>query len=325
MKLKHFLPIILAVVAIWTSSCSKKSDTIVTPVDTTKNIVPNGDDTTAVASYTPPFTNDVNFYPGDRRGDMSKDTLVEASGLCASRKYPGFFWTENDSGNPNDVFLIDSNAHVRAIFTITNSTNRDWEDLACGPGPDASKSYLYIGEIGDNNNANGTSTIYRIPEPDVTFSNATYIASVPVEKAITFKYADGSHNAESLMIDPATKDIYIASKGSVANIYVARYPQPDTLFTMKKIGQLPFVKLTAGDISPDGSEILLKNTSTIYYWKRAAGESVLGALLRAPMLEPYTLETQGESICWTLSADAYYTTSEYNAPTISGLWKYKRK
>lgn len=256
---------------------------------------------------------------------MDKDTLVEASGICASRRYPGCFWVENDSKNPNDIYLVDSTARIRAIIHIVNSSNRDWEDICIGPGPDPGVNYVYIGEIGDNNDANPSSIVYRLPEPVVSLGQAVYVTTATDVTPIKFRYVDGPHNAESLMIDPATKDLYIASKGSGANLYVVRYPYPDTLFVMKKIGQMPFTKLTAGDISADGSGILLKNTQQVYYWKRNVGESILQTLMRTPELPPYTVETQGESICWSVSGDAYYTTSEYNAPVISGLWKYIRK
>jgi hypothetical protein len=313
--------VLLFSIVILLGSCSKKDSNPTTPTDTTKNT-----DTVALAAYTAPYASDTNFSAGVSIGKLDSVTLVEASGIAASRRYPGYFWTHNDSGNPSDVYLIDSTGAIKAIIGTINYGNRDWEDIAVAPGPDPTQSYIYIGEIGDNNDAHPSSAVYRLPEPDVTFGASVFHATTTVSR-IFFSYPDGPHNAETLMVDPLTKDIYIASKGPAAYIYYAKYPQPvDSFFTIKEIARLPFGTLTAGDISSDGMEITMKNYQQIYYWKRRAGETILQTLLRAPTLLPYAGEPQGEALCWSVSGDAYYTTSEYTGSgQACSLIKYKRK
>ena len=48
------------------------------------------------------------------------------------------------------VFAIDvSDGSVRAVITINNATNCDWEDIAVGVGP-GGLWHIFIGDIGGN-------------------------------------------------------------------------------------------------------------------------------------------------------------------------------
>src|ERR1700739_3660503 len=101
------------------------------------------------------------------------------------------------------------------------------------------------------------------------------------------------------MVDPLTKDIYIVSKESnLAKIYVARYPQSTTSVTvLTPIAELLFNKATGGDISPDGTEILLRSNDLIWYWKLAAGTTISAGLITKPQHAPYANnEPQGEGV-----------------------------
>jgi hypothetical protein len=91
--------------------------------------------------------------------------LEEASGLVASAAHPGYFWTHNDSGNGAELFLIDSTANIAATMPLAAVRNRDWEDITLGPGPDPDKTYVYVGDIGDNKAQYPYKIIYRLEEP----------------------------------------------------------------------------------------------------------------------------------------------------------------
>ena len=305
------------------ASCTGKSTgpTDSSPVDS----LPKDPDTVVHAIYGA-YGIDSGFYSGVKLGLLSPTTLVEASGLAASRSHPGMLWTHNDSGNPNYVFLIDSTAVVRATYSLDGCANRDWEDIAIGPGPVPGQNYIYVGEIGDNKAKNPSSFVYRFIEPSGALDTTGALKHITSIDKINFVYPDGPHNAETLMVDPLTKDIYIASKGPVVNLYVARYPQPvDSLFTAKELATLPLSTLTAGDISPSGSEIVMRNYVQIYYWKKAANQTISMALQQTPELLPYSPEAQGEAICWSPNGDAYYTTSEYANNVVAPLFIYRRK
>ena len=89
---------------------------------------------------------------------------------------------------------------------------RDWEDIAIGPGPQANVDYLYVGEIGDNDSKHKSIKIYRVPEPNVDANQTPVVVTVRGVETIELTYPDGPRNAETLMVDPLTKDIYIVSK-----------------------------------------------------------------------------------------------------------------
>src|SRR5207237_6184912 len=97
-------------------------------------------------------------------------------------------------------------------YTISGATNRDWEDIAVGPGPVNGTQYLYIGEIGDNNAAYASVAVYRVPEPTISDTQSPVTTSLSGAVKLNFVYPDGPRDAESLFVDPATKDIWIISK-----------------------------------------------------------------------------------------------------------------
>ena len=67
---------------------------------------------------------------------------------------------------------------------------------------------------------------------------------------------------------------------------------------------------TGGDISPDGSKIIVKNEPFMLIWNREEGESVADAMARRPkQVKAYKKESQGEAIAW-LDSTTFYTTSD---------------
>src|ERR1044072_2383297 len=89
-------------------------------------------------------------------------SISESSGLAASRSTPGAYWTHNDSGDGPFIYAFDTRGDSLGIFRVTGAKAVDWEDMA------ADKSYLYIGDIGDNNKARDEVVVYRVPEPALT-------------------------------------------------------------------------------------------------------------------------------------------------------------
>lgn len=261
---------------------------------------------------------------------LARQDLLEISGVAASRINPGILYIHQDSGDPNQVYLTDGSGANKGTLTLTSVGNRDWEDIAVGPGPVSGVNYIYVGDIGDNDSKYSSVFIYRFPEPDLTGKTLPYISDITTVDKIELKYPDGPGNAETLMVDPLTKDIYIASKQSnLSKIYVARYPQSTTSVTvMTPVVQLYFNKATGGDISPDGTEILLRSNELIWYWKLPAGTSISAGLLTQPEVAPYAdNEPQGEGVGFAADGSGYYTDTEIKGYSgkVSTISFYKRK
>lgn len=273
------------------------------------------------SSIPPEFGERINM------GVVENDKIDEASGLAASIKNRGVIWTHNDSGSENRIFALDSNGNNLAEYFLDGVTNRDWEDITLGPGPDDSKSYLYIGDIGDNNSQYSVKYIYRIEEPIVTVGQQPAVNIISNVDIISFTYPDGERDAETLMIDPVTKNLYVVSKrNSKVRLYNLAYPQStQSEFEAEISAELslpndpedntPFNYITSGDISFDGREIMLKSYRNIYYWYRNAGETISSAMSsNEPFILPFVNsfdEVQCEAICWKPFDDrGYFTLSE---------------
>ncbi len=232
--------------------------------------------------------------------------IDEASGIADSRSHPGYLWVEQDSGNPAEIYLLSHKGEYNRKIKIKGVTNRDWEDLVLSAGPDAGKSYLYLGDIGNNKENASKYFIYRFPEPALNADTVQHI------EKITYEYPDRGHDAEAFLVDHQTKDIYIITKRDKPSaIYKIPYPQSTTAVNKAKlVGRLGFNGVVSAALSPDGRELLLKTYTGVFYWKRTAGQSIEQALATNPAQVSYQLEPQGEAICFKSDNSGFFTLSE---------------
>lgn len=274
-----------------------------------------------------------HFAKRQDRGLIEYDPIAEASGIVASRKNADVLWTHNDSGRKNTVFAVSTHGKHLGLYILGGIKNRDWEDIAIGPGSETGQQYLYIGDIGDNRANHDLKYIYRVPEPDVRADQKPTEVTLADVETITFRYPDGQRDAETLLIDPISKDLYVISKRETrVRVYRASYPQSVTLpITLEHVASLAINEqdsrsawLTGGDISFSGHEILLKSYVGIYYWPRISGQPVHEALTTEPVLLPYIPEPQGEAICWKADGSGYYTVSEEQDDVPAHLYFYPR-
>lgn len=260
------------------------------------------------------------FENGTVLGTNANSRLEEASGLVASRRYPGFLWTHNDSGHPPELFLIDSVARTVATIRLAGIRNRDWEDIAIGPGPD-STTWIYVGDIGDNNGRYDVKIIYGLPEPSLEASG-----DVTVADTLMVQLEGKPRDTEALMVDPLSRNLYLVSKRErEGRLYEVEYPFTADTLKAKEVLRLPITGVVAADISADGLEILLKTYTHIYYWKRLPSESVAAALGKSPVELPYDQEPQGESVAWAADGSGFFTMGENAKGERSKLISYRRK
>ena len=249
-------------------------------------------------------------------GIIESNEIREASGIAASSQNPGVLWTFNDSGGRNRVFAFDSLGNHLGNFFLALAPNRDWEDIAIGPGPIAGEQYIYIGDIGDNSVRYDDKYIFRVIEPHVSVGQTPIDTVLYDVDRLVFLYPDGNHNAETLMIDPLNLDIYIVSKESNTKLYRAAWPYTFyaaptlNVDTLELVASLSFDTAVGGDISPDGKEILIKKRNVIYYWDRNENQTIAEALGDDLGVVPYIKEPQGEAVCWAADLSGYYTLSE---------------
>ena len=153
-----------------------------------------------------PFSHQFSY--GRPIAEIQDLRLHEASGMVASRKNEGLLWVHNDSGNQPCIFLIDTLGAIKRIFYLKNALNIDWEDIAIGPGPGGEANYMYVSDIGDNAAVRPDIQIYRFPEPSIVQKDSM----INKYDQINLHYPDSARDAEAVMVDPITQDIYIISK-----------------------------------------------------------------------------------------------------------------
>jgi hypothetical protein len=261
------------------------------------------------------------YLAGVPIGTIENPVLEEMSGLAFSKKHPNKFYTHTDSGGEVAVFVLDSEGNEIGKIRLEGVENRDWEDIAVGPGP-GGNSYVYVAEIGDNLGVHQSVQIFRFPEPGKLSGEISLKPEIH-----TYTYPAGAMDAESLFVDPISGDLFVVSKRDSKN----------TLFQLKsgdfgkeqvvaeELLKLPLTSATAADISQDGSKILIKNYFKVYYWERKKGESVADALSRTPKELPYVPEPQGEAVGFQPDGKAYYTISEKRFNILPVLYRYPEK
>jgi hypothetical protein len=109
--------------------------------------------------------------------NLQSPDLDENSGLIF---YNNNIITFNDSGGEANLYEINaSTGNITRTVTITNATNVDWEDIT----QDA--SFIYIGDIGNNNGNRTDLKIYKIAKNDYDGSDDIAVAEI-----ISYSYAD---------------------------------------------------------------------------------------------------------------------------------------
>ncbi|MDX3914562.1 MAG: hypothetical protein QHC79_13560 [Pseudosphingobacterium sp.] len=258
------------------------------------------------------------------KGEITYDAIDEASGLVCSGYNPGYFWTHNDSGDQARVFLLDSAARHKTTYYLEGIDARDWEDMAAMK--DSGKSYLLVGDIGDNLAKHSTIYVHKFEEPKINENNV--VDTIPKQSitTCTLRYEDGPKDAESLFFDPIDKKLYIISKRDLhVGVYEAILPAQKTdTITLKKRISIPYTFVTSADISPDGKEVLIKNLLNVYYWKRKQGESIPEMFRHEGIMQPYQPEPQGEAITFARDGSGYYTTSEKPFGLPAHIYFHKR-
>ncbi|HVQ56379.1 MAG TPA: hypothetical protein VMS29_06455 [Pyrinomonadaceae bacterium] len=199
---------------------------------------------------------------------ISTDEITESSGLAVSKCQKDVFWTHNDSGDGAFLYAFNSSGTKLGTWKLTGARNIDWEDMATVKASDG-RCYLYVGEIGDNDNRRDVHGVYRLVEP--LASNDTASSSkkdpIPVDtfEVLKFRYPDSRHNAETLLVHPANLDIYVITKradGAAEVFELKPNFDPDEIQSASRVAEIslpsgPKGLVTGGDISPDGKRVVL--------------------------------------------------------------------
>jgi hypothetical protein len=253
-------------------------------------------------------------------GRFATKEITECSGLVVSRKNPGILWVHNDSGDRARLFAVKEDGSLRGIYHLDSANAVDWEDMARGPCTDPDSDCLYVGDIGDNRLERSQIQFYRIEEPSVPLLGPPARVTLQGTERFEGKYPDGPHDAETLLVDPATGTPYLVTKEPEGKSVVYRFPgklAPGKVVTLEKVCTLPSrFSLTGGDVTQDGSMIILRDYFSAYGYPRPAKSEFSEALKASPYWVPLAAEDQGEALGVAPSGSDIYTASEGPAGPI---------
>lgn len=235
--------------------------------------------------------------------------LVEISGLAASVTHDGALWAHNDSGGLPEVFAIGEDGAHLGRFQLDDAAAFDWEDMAIA------NETLFLGDIGDNFKIRPAITVYRVAEPAIGADAATTSQVLEDVDELEVSYADGQRDAETLLADPISGDVFVVSKfESPVGLYRIPADTPTgATYTMERVADITLPAeetATGGEISADGTLIAIRTYHDVLLWQRAPDQTVAEAMAAEPCVAPQADETQGEAIAISASGQGYVTISE---------------
>ncbi len=268
-----------------------------------------------------------NRFTRSECGKAYKSVIKEVSGMACSRTTPGYLWIHGDeNADFKGITAIkpDGTKMMTLTFNSGTTSRDDWEDICTGVYN--SKNYVFVGAFGDNDGKfKDNYIIYYFEEPAITSGSKNIAVNY-----IKFGYPDNTaHNTETLMYDNIEQMLYVVDKvkGGVCTLYKLPFAtnygtSVQKLTEVQKLGKSGdnFDYCTAGDITPDGKWMIIKNKPFALIWERQGNESLTATVARAPkQIAAYKEEEQGESVAW-MNDSIFYTTSDSKNDTP--LYKY---
>ncbi|ODR03125.1 hypothetical protein BHQ20_01675 [Mycobacterium intermedium] len=259
-------------------------------------------------------------------GKITNSSISEISGIDAGINNPDVYWVHNDSGDSARIFAIDSKTgQTLGTYTLSGASAVDWEDIEVAIGPDG-KSYIYVGDIGDNGGSRSNVTIYRVPEPIVTgtAANPTNSTLTGVQQ-LKMTYPNGLKlNSEALLVDPITGNMMVIEKtgSTVSRVYSvpeSAWNSGSAIF--QQVGTLDLstasaTLVTSADFSADGSQVAVRTYGDVFLWNRTPDSDPWSVFSQQPVVAPAVSETLGEAIAFHPDGRGYVTVSEGTNQTL---------
>ena len=255
-------------------------------------------------------------------GTIKSPDITESSGVAASRCQSNVLWTHNDSGDDAFIYAIDHAGNSLGTWKVPNAKNIDWEDIAAYKDK-SGKCFLYIGEIGDNKTKRSEHVVYRVAEPVIVPENSASSRKAPLTTAdaevLRFTYPDYDQDAETVMVNPKTADVYIVTKrvSGPAGVYRIKpdfgNAEPVKAHAVAEISvpAIPNGLITGGDISPDGMRVILCDYTRGYELQLPDGAGDFDAIwAQKPQAVELGERANGEAVSYSVDGNSIYATSE---------------
>jgi hypothetical protein len=195
---------------------------------------------------------------------------------------------------------------------------------------------LWFGDIGDNYMTRSEAVVHRVPEPPAPRRAATAVG-LP-STAFRLVYEDGAQDAETLLADPRTGRLLVVTKTYIGRAGVYAAPEQldaTTTNVLTRVGDVlltptgteggpvgPFGQLatTGGDVSRDGTRIVVRTYTDVYEWDVPEGDLLRALTLTAPSRRTAPPSTaQGEAVGYAADGRTLWLTSEGQAAPVHRL------
>jgi len=221
--------------------------------------------------------------------------IIESSGLAADPDN-NIYWTVNDSGDRGVAYGIGLDGKVQGTLNF-RAQPQDVEAVA------VHGDRLYIADIGDNSRRRSFVRVYIFDHPRANGLTVTY-------HAYDFRYPDGAHNAETLLVNDSGR-LFIVTKGGKAAIYEApAKPDRDGVNELRKVGSAPS-NVTDGTFLPGGVRIALLTYSSVQVIDATTYEVVASANIPD--------QPQAESLALSLDQTSLLVGSEGKNPKVYAM------
>ena len=185
---------------------------------------------------------------GDLNRRLSDVRITESSGLARSGYRRALLWTHNDKGDAPRLFAVRWDGTTVAVVGLQVPAAVDWEAISHRRGADG-RSWLYVGDIGDNTRQRDEIMVHKVAEPTAVRST-----TLPVT-TYRMRYEDGRHDAEALLVHPTTGRVYVVPKDG-SGVYAApEVLRSDTVNVLRRVSWSPST-VTDGAFLADGRMVL---------------------------------------------------------------------
>jgi hypothetical protein len=232
-----------------------------------------------------------------RVAKFSDSSIDESSGLAASKRYPGFFWTHNDQGHAPVLFAVNRAGKTVGRYKVTGATINDWEDVAVD-----NAGHIYIADTGNNDGTRDKVQVYLVTEPNPRASG-----SARVQKTWKLTYpSSGSFNGEAFFVNNGYG--YLVGKDLVNNgAPVYRFPisSPGS-FMLQRVGTLKVnSRVTGAAVSTDNGSLGIVTENGAYVFQ------INGSATRAFVVRPFFTPLNESSMeGGTFAGDGFLVSSE---------------
>lgn len=256
-------------------------------------------------------------------GSVQPSELSALSGLAVSRTQPDILFAHNDHDRPV-VYALDQQGRLHAQLTLKAAQTSDIEDIAVGKCD--ANTCVYLADIGDNAAQRAEYSILRFVTPELPSAPSSMMLEPSFEQ-LHFRYEDGSHNAESLMVAP-DGTLYIITKlapGSGGNVEATG---PSTVYriasnafgqsavamatkvTTLSVPQRGEPALSAAAAHPCGLGFLVRTYDRVYEFLVPAGAGFEAAFSTMPNVVAMPDEPQSEGIDYLADGRGFVTSGE---------------